>query len=70
MVFGHRQPIPTSEVAFPSIWRKSSNADENWGVPPGRDLKLRLSSICSSSVGLDWYIFVLFGRLNSAVHRF
>lgn len=65
---GQCQPIPRSEVGFPSIQRKLSNAVENWGVPSGRDLKVLLGSICSSPLGLGWYIFALFGRLNSAVY--
>lgn len=67
VVLGHSQPIPMSEVVFPSIVRKLSNT-ENWEVPLDRDLKLLLSSISSSPLGLDWYIFALFGRLNSAVY--
>ena len=67
VVLGHSQPIPRSEVVFPSVERKLSNT-ENWGVLLDRDLKLLLSGISSSPLGLDWYIFALFGRLNSAVY--
>lgn len=59
-VFGHRQPIPRSEVAFPLIQRKSSNAVENWGGPSGGDLNLLLGGIYSSPLGLGWYIFAFF----------
>lgn len=41
-VLGHHQPIPMSEVAFPSIQRKQSNADENWGVPIGQGSEVAL----------------------------
>lgn len=68
VLFGHHQPIPMSEVVFPSIWTKLSNTDENWEVPLSRDLNLLLSSICSSPLALGRYQFALFGRLNSAAY--
>lgn len=49
-MFGHCQPMPMSEVAFPSIERKLRTAGRRWGVL-GRDLKVMLSSICLKSFG-------------------
>lgn len=65
-MFGHCQPMPMSEVAFPSTERKLRNARRSWGVllpaPSGFEAAL---NICLKSFGtrLVYYLHYWVDRI-------